>query len=59
MKKRYLRLDIEYDFDSASMIYMTKDNIKRILDEDMPYCKIIFSRDTSKRDDLDESRVKL
>ena len=58
MKKRYLRLDIEYDFDSASMIRMVSNNIARILAEDMPYCKIIFSRDTSIRDDLDEERYK-
>lgn len=58
MKKRYLRLDIEYDMDSASMLRMTKDNIERILAEDMPYCTIIFSRDTSNRDALDAERYK-
>ncbi len=57
MNKRYLRLDIEYDFD-ASTLRMTKDNIERILAEDMPYCRIIFSRDTSVKDDLDKERVK-
>jgi hypothetical protein len=58
MRKRYLRLDIEYDMDEASMLRMTKNNIERILAEDMPYCTIIFSRDTSNRDALDEERYK-
>ena len=58
MRKRYLRLDIEYDMDEASMIFMTRDNIQRILAEDMPYCKVIFSRDTPERDRLDDMRYK-
>lgn len=53
MKKRYLRLDIEYEMDYNSF-YMLSDNIRRILSEDMPYAKIIFSRDTPVRDDLDK-----
>lgn len=56
-KKRYIRLDIEYDFNDSAL-YMVSHNIERILLEDMPYCKIIFSRDTSNRDDLDKERYK-
>jgi hypothetical protein len=51
MSKRYLRLDIEYEF-SGMALYMPAENIKRILAEDMPYAKVIFSRDTSVREDL-------
>lgn len=53
MSKRYLRLDIEYEF-SGMRLHMPSDNIKRILAEDMPYAKIIFSRDTAIPDDLDK-----
>lgn len=54
MKKRYLRLDIEYDADAKSV----NSNIQRILAEDMPYCKVLFTRDTPTRDELDEERYK-
>lgn len=54
MSKRYLRLDIEYEMESHSSLWMVGDNIKRILQEDMPYVKVIFSRDTANRDRLDE-----
>lgn len=52
MSKRYLRLDIEYESDSSYIILPVSDNIKRILKEDMPYCKIRFSRDTPFIEDL-------
>lgn len=55
MSKRYLRLDIEYEFNGMA-IYMLGDNIKRILAEDIPYAKVIFSRDTSKQEDLDNPK---
>lgn len=57
MSKRYLRLDIEYEF-NGMRIYMLGDNIQRILAEDMPYAKVIFSRDTSNKEALDEPKVK-
>lgn len=56
-RKRYLRLDIEYDFDGMRL-RMAKDNIERILAEDMPYARILFSRDSSDRDALDNERYK-
>ena len=57
MTKRYLRLDIEYEF-SGNSLWMFGDNIKRILAEDMPYAKVIFSRDTSKKEELDNPKIK-
>lgn len=55
MSKRYLRLDIEYEFSGVGL-YMASENIKRILAEDMPYAKIIFSRDTAIPEDLDRPK---
>lgn len=57
MSKRYLRLDIEYEFNGMNL-YMLGDNIRRILAEDMPYVKVIFSRDTADKNFLDEPRIK-
>lgn len=54
--KRYLRLDIEYEFDDASALYMVGDNIKRVLEEDMPYVKIVFSRDSPRVEELDRPK---
>lgn len=56
--KRYLRLDMEYDFDPPLRLYMVADNIQRILSEDMPYVKVIFTRDTSDKDNLDNPKVR-
>lgn len=53
MSKRYLRLDIEYEF-SGMRLYMVSNNIERMLSEDMPYCKVLFSRDTANREALNE-----
>jgi len=58
MSKRYLRLDIEYEFNDMGL-HMLADNIKRILAEDMPYAKVIFSRDTSNREALNDEVPKL
>lgn len=47
--KRYLRIDIEYDMDINPIrlhSFVILDNIKRIIAEDMPYIKIIFTRDS-------------
>lgn len=57
MGKRYVRLDIEYDTESGSPLWLPEHNIARILAEDMPYCRIIFSRSTAVREDLDRARV--
>lgn len=57
MNKRYLRIDLEYDMDfNASRLYsyIILENINRILREDMPYVKVLFTRDTSDRDKLSE-----
>jgi len=58
MSKRYIRLDIEYEFNDMGL-HMLADNIKRILAEDMPYAKVIFSRDTSNREALNDEVPKL
>lgn len=54
--KRYIRIDIEYDTNESGRLthsFSITDNIRRILAEDMPYCKVIFTRDAPNRDDLD------
>lgn len=50
--KRYIRIDLEYESDSLAS-FTTMDNLKRIIQEDMPYAKVIFSRDTPDKDRLD------
>lgn len=57
MAKRYIRIDIECEVDdriSQLHSFTITDNIKRILSEDMPYCKVIFTRNAPKREDLDK-----
>lgn len=61
MTKRYLRIDIEYDMDINPLrlhSYDITDNIKRILREDMPYCKVVFTRDSPNEKGLDNPRIK-
>ena len=58
MTKRYLRLDIEYEFTGMNL-FMLKDNIARILAEDIPYARIIFSRDTPNQTELDKPTQKV
>lgn len=50
--KRYIRIDIEYECDKTTYSWDIRENIGRILKEDMPYCKILFSRDSLTREDL-------
>ncbi len=48
MTKRFIRIDLEYDLDLNPIrmhSFVIMDNIKRVLKEDMPYVKILFSRD--------------
>lgn len=57
MHKRYLRIDLEYDMDINPIrlhSFAILDNIKRIVQEDMPYVKVIFSRDTGTIEGLDD-----
>jgi len=61
MHKRYLRIDLEYDMDVNLLrlhSFQIIDNIKRILREDMPYTKVLFTRDSPTREGLG-SRVEL
>lgn len=56
--KRYLRIDLEYDMDINPIrlqSYVILDNIKQVLAEDMPYVKVLFTRDSPTRDGLDDS----
>lgn len=53
--KRYLRLDIEYDYEEGrGTTWLMMDNLKRVIQEDMPYVKVVFSRDTPTKEGLDE-----
>lgn len=59
MHKRYLRIDFEYDMDTNPIrmgSYIILENIQRILKEDMPYVKVIFTRDSSNQEDLNKDR---
>lgn len=47
--KRYIRIDLEYESTEQGTIWQHIDNIKRILREDMPYLKIINTRDSPDR----------
>lgn len=56
MHKRYLRIDLEYDMDINPIrmhSFVIMDNIRRIISEDMPYVKVLYSRDSPTREDLD------
>lgn len=56
MHKRYVRIDLEYDMDRNPLrmhSFAVLDNLKRILEEDMPYVKVIFSRDSPTVEHLD------
>lgn len=55
--KRFLRIDIEYDTDVSEALRVTS-NIRQILREDMPYVKVLFTRDTPTRDELDKERAR-
>ena len=58
MPKSYIRFNIEFDSNSPiayETILSVKDNIQRILNEDMPYLKIVFIRTASKEEQLDFS----
>jgi hypothetical protein len=52
MDKRYIRIDIEYV--PSNLTSFVVANIKRILSEDMPYCKVIFTRDTPNKEELNK-----
>lgn len=57
MHKRYLRIDLEYDMDVNPLRmegFVIVENIKRILNEDMPYVKVIRMRDSPDLDKLDK-----
>lgn len=57
MHKRFVRIDLEYDMDANPLrlhSFVILDNIKRILEEDIPYMKILFSRDSPTADGLDQ-----
>jgi len=57
MTKRYIRIDLEYDMDINSIrlhSFAIIDNIKRVLQEDMPYVKVLFSRDSPTREHLND-----
>lgn len=57
MHKRYVRIDLEYDMDVNPLrrhSFAVLDNLKRILEEDMPYVKVIFSRDSPELEGLDK-----
>jgi hypothetical protein len=61
MHKRYLRIDLEYDMDINPIrmhSFVILDNIKRVLQEDMPYVKVIFTRDSPSIEKLDEIVVR-
>jgi hypothetical protein len=56
MHKRFLRIDLEYDMDVNPLrlhSYVILENLSRIIREDMPYVRVIFSRDTRTREGLD------
>lgn len=55
---RYVRIDLEYDEQTNPLrthSFAIMDNIKRILREDMPYVRVIFSRDAPNVNELDSS----
>lgn len=57
MHKRFIRIDIEYDMDINPLrlhSFVILDNLKRILEEDMPYAKVIFTRDSPDIKGLDK-----
>lgn len=59
--KRFIRIDLEYNSDKDPLndhSFAITDNIKRILREDMPYVRIIFSRNSSNIEELDHKVVK-
>lgn len=56
MTKRFVRIDIEYDDPfSTGMISHVASNIRQIISKDMPYARIIFTRDTPKLEELNDS----
>jgi hypothetical protein len=57
--KRYLRVDLEYDMDANPLrlhSYVVLESLGRILREDMPYVRVVFTRDAPTREALDEGR---
>jgi hypothetical protein len=57
MHKRYLRIDLEYDMDINPIrlqSYAILNNLRRILEEDMPYLKILSMKDAPTREALDK-----
>lgn len=61
MHKRFIRIDLEYDMDVNPLrlhSFTIIDNIKQVLAEDMPYVKILFTRDSPRVEGLDEPRLK-
>ena len=55
MNKRYIRIDIEYQVDDtfSQTSWTTVENIKRTIKEDMPYVKVLHTRDSPNLSDLD------
>ena len=57
MHKRFIRIDLEYDMDINPLrlhSFLVIDNLKRILQEDIPYVRYIFSRDSPDREGLNK-----
>lgn len=56
MTKRFIRVDLEYEYDSDGIFSWTMmDNIKRAIREDMPYVKVLFCRDSPSYEGLNQS----
>lgn len=61
MNMRYIRIDIEYEPSKTPFpreSFAITDNIRRIIKEDMPYCKIVFTRDSPNEEELNRPRYK-
>jgi len=59
MHKRYLRIDFEYDMDINPILlqsYVILNNVKKIINENMPHVKVIFTRDSPTEEDLNKDR---